>query len=108
MGNQGDRQAFARAIHGQGGRDHNSDMLRMFRSEAAIPARSTWNEAFLIWLNTRLGASYANVNSAMAAFAISLGFERWDDIDVIPPFNLGGADFSGDDFNSADFSTTVS
>jgi hypothetical protein len=80
MSLQGQRQASARAIHGQTGRDYSADMRLMFEAEATIPAGSTWNEAFLIWLNTRLAASHSSLPGAMAAFAASLGVRSWGEV----------------------------
>jgi hypothetical protein len=69
--NQALRQASFRAIHGGPGSDFNSDAMRAFATEAVNPAGTTFNGAFIIWLQTRLGSSETNLADLMNAFAVA-------------------------------------
>ena len=76
---QGLRHASARTIAGGTG-SYNDDFRRLFETEATVPAGTSWNGAFLLWLNTRLSASHTNLIDAQNAFAASLGVASWDEV----------------------------
>jgi hypothetical protein len=75
---QGKRQASAREISlTPTANNYNGDVRLMFEAEITIPAGATFNEAQLLWINSRLSASYTNLTEAMQAFAESQGFDDW-------------------------------
>lgn len=76
---QESRQTSARAISSTS-ETFNGDLYALFETEATIPAGSTFNEAMLIWINTRLGTSHTNLVDAQAAFAADQGVDKWDSI----------------------------
>jgi hypothetical protein len=76
MTQQGLRQASARDLSGFATEtNYNEDLLRLFDAES-VPA-GTFNERQLRWINTRMGASYTNLDEAMQAYATSQGAANW-------------------------------
>jgi hypothetical protein len=69
--------------------DHASDWHALFTS-AGI-ASGDWNSRFIQWANGRLSSSYTNINEAKRAFAASLGYTRWNDVDTIGAGGPGGS-----------------
>jgi hypothetical protein len=88
---QADRQASARTI-ASSATTHDGDMRAMFEAEATIPAGSTYNEAFILWLQERTGSASTNINSLMAAFAEELGAYNWSSVGA---FDAAGIIHSG-------------
>lgn len=84
MSQQGLRQASFRAIGGTTS-DYNGDARAAFEAEATIPAGSTFNEAFLIWLKTRNSSSVNNLQQQMNAFAIANGAANWTALGSFDP-----------------------
>lgn len=82
--NDGLRQASVRAATGTA-RDYNGDWSALF-DQAAIPA-GPWNGRLLAWINAQLGTSYAEINGAMNAFAVSQGAPSWS---ALGTFTIGG------------------
>lgn len=76
---QGSRQASARTIAGTTD-TVSGDLRAMFEAEATIPAGSTFNGAFLLWLNDRTGASDTNINDAMQRFAATESAHNWSSL----------------------------
>lgn len=70
--------------------DHLSDWNALFT--AAGIAAGDWNSRFIQWANAQLGAAYSNLNEAKAAFAISQGFTRWNDMNTFTSGPGGSAD----------------
>lgn len=83
---QGARQASARTIAGTT-EHYEGDLRAMFEAEATIPAGTTYNGAFLLWLNERNGVTDTNINDAMQRFAAGEGPFNWSSLG---PFS-GGA-----------------
>jgi hypothetical protein len=82
---QGRRQTSFRAIHGQPGeRPYNADARLAFEAEATIPAGSTYNEAMILWLQTRLGSADDNLANLMQAFAEANGAVNWSSLGTFP------------------------
>ena len=78
MTQQGLRQQSARDISlTPTANNYNGDVRLMFEAEITIPAGATFNEAQLIWINSRLSSTYTNLTEAMQAFAESQGFDNW-------------------------------
>ncbi len=74
MSQQGLRQASARQISlTTEPNNYDGDLRLAFEAEVTIPADATFNEAQLMFLNGRLGATYTNINEAMQIFADSKG-----------------------------------
>ncbi len=81
MSQQGLRQASARAATGSTvNAPYNEDLFRLFRLQATIPAGATFNEAMLIWINSRMGVTYTNLPEAMQAYAESAGAYNWSSL----------------------------
>jgi hypothetical protein len=72
--NQEARQASVRAVTGTA-YVYDDDWLALFR--AAGITTGGFNDRLLAYLNSRMGSSYANVNDAMLAFAVTQGFTSW-------------------------------
>jgi len=101
--NQEGRQIAVRASTGTT-LDHLSDWHALFTS-AGIAA-GDWNSRFIQWANAQLSSAYTNINEAKAAYAISLGFARWQDINTFTPGGGGSGPAVGDGFlleNGTDF-----
>jgi len=65
---QGARQQSARDTAGTT-EDYNGDLRALFEASTTIPAGSTYNEAFILWLQSVTGSSEGNVNDLAALFA---------------------------------------
>lgn len=78
------RHASFKAISGTDG-TYESDSRAAFEVEATIPAGSTYNEAFIIWLQTRLSSSETNLLDLMNAFAVSEGADTWSSLGSFDP-----------------------
>ena len=48
---------------------YNGDLRALFESAATVPAGSTYNEAFILWLQSVTGSSETNVNDLAAIYA---------------------------------------
>jgi hypothetical protein len=83
MTQQGDLQASVRAITGTA-YDFNGDMMAMF--DGAGIAQGSYSGRLLAWINSVLGANYAEVNGAMQAYAATLGAFNWSSLNTINPF----------------------
>lgn len=59
--------------------DYNGDWSALFTA-AGISTSLSWNERFLIWLNSQMGAAYDNLPGAMQAFAEYNGVANWDSL----------------------------
>jgi hypothetical protein len=80
--NQSDVQAAVRTRHAQAGsRDYNSDWHELFDQES-IPS-GVFNGRLLTWINTEIGESYADISSAMQAYAEFQGFYNWSSMNTI-------------------------
>lgn len=77
MGNQEAKQASVRATTGTQ-LDYNSDWHALFDLSGIGPFG--WNGRLLAWLNLKMGTTYADLSSAMAAFAIANGAKDWDSL----------------------------
>ena len=86
---QGLRQASFRAIGGTAG-TYNGDSRAAFEAEATVPAGSTYNEAWLLWLQARLGSSEENLPGLMHAFAVANGAHNWSSLGSFDPNGPGG------------------
>lgn len=77
MSQQESRQAAIRAVTGTA-YDYNGDWQALFdlRGIAAGP----FNQRLLTWINARLGASYTEINGAMAALAAFYGVDGFQQI----------------------------
>jgi hypothetical protein len=82
MSNDSARQASVRAVAGTA-YDYNADWHALFDS-AAVSA-GTFSERMLAYINTSLGASHTNVNSAMQAYAESQGAYNWSSMGTFTP-----------------------
>lgn len=107
MSNQSARQASVRAVTGTTS-TYEGDWHALFDANA-IPAGS-FNGRLLQYINAKLAASYTNLPSAMAAFAVANGATTWDSLgtfETAPPVspilfaaqNLRG--FTGGSTNAA-------
>jgi len=75
--NQSDRQASVRAITGTE-LTYEGDWHSLFDSIGLDGG--TFNGRLLEYLNKKLGVTYTNLPSAMAAFAIDQGVSCWDEL----------------------------
>lgn len=82
MTQQGLRQASARTI-ASSALDYNGDLRALFAAEATIPAGSSYNEAFILWLQARLSSAQTDLPGLMAAFAAQQGAYNWSSIGTI-------------------------
>lgn len=78
--NQEGRQAAVRALTGTA-RTYNEDWEALFDLESI--ASGAFDERLLLWINAQLSASYTSLPTAQSAYAASLGFVRWSDINTI-------------------------
>ena len=84
MSKQGERQAQARLIsNSTTNNTYNEDLRLAFEAEITIPSGATFNEAQLLWINSRLGRTYTNINEAMQAFAASEGAYNWSSLGIL-------------------------
>jgi hypothetical protein len=81
---QGLRHASFRAIGGTAG-TYEGDARAAFEVEATIPAGSTFNEAFILWLQARLGSTDTNLQDLMQAFAEQEGAHNWSCLGSFDP-----------------------
>lgn len=79
---QGTRQASARTI-ATSTEHFEGDLRALFEAEATIPAGSTYNGAFLVWLNDRNGVSDTNINDAKQRFAAGASAYNWSSLGTI-------------------------
>lgn len=82
MSNQGLRHAAVRAATGTA-LTYDGDWHALFDA-AAIPA-GDFNGRMLAWINGRLGSSYAEIDGAMSAYAVSQGFPSWSEMGTFTP-----------------------
>lgn len=82
MTQQSLRQASIRAVTGTE-HDYTSDWHALFDGATIDPG--TFEERLLQWINTRLTASYTNVNDAMAAMAAAEGVDNFQAIGTFTP-----------------------
>lgn len=82
---QGLRQTSFRAIGGTAS-TYNEDARAAFEAEATVPATATWNEAFMLWLQSRLSTSHDNLLDLMQEFATANGAFNWSSLG---PFEAG-------------------
>lgn len=78
--NQEGRHAAVRAITGTAS-DYNSDFLSLFALSGFITG--TFNERFLLWINSVLGTTYTSLPGAMQAYAVEQGFNNWNSLNTI-------------------------
>jgi hypothetical protein len=84
MSKQGERQAQARLIsNSTSNNTYNEDLRLAFEAEITIPSGATFNEAQLLWINSRLGRTFTNINEAMQAFAASEGAYNWSSLGIL-------------------------
>jgi hypothetical protein len=83
MTQAGLRQASFRAIGGTAG-SINEDMLAAFATEAPVPPGTSFNGAFILWLQARLESSETDLNSLMTAFAVANGATNWASLGSFP------------------------
>lgn len=69
---QGLRQASFRTIGGTTG-TYEQDARAAFDAQVTVPAGSTFNEAFILWLQGRLTSSATNLNDLLAEWAAAEG-----------------------------------
>jgi hypothetical protein len=102
MPNQSRRQQAVRDITGTE-LDYNSDFLALFALSGFTTG--TFNERFLLWLNSQMGTDYGDPNAtskgglpgAMHAYAVSLGYNDWNSLDTIEGFLLDAPVLDWDD-----------
>jgi hypothetical protein len=102
MSNQSRRQQAVRDITGTT-LDYNSDFLALFALSGFTTG--TFNERFLLWLNSQMGTDYGDPNAtskgglpgAMHAYAVSLGYNDWNSLDTIEGFLLDAPVLDWDD-----------
>ncbi len=75
--NQSLRQASVRAVTGTA-YNYEGDWSALFT--AAGFTTGSWNERFLLWLNSQMGANYTDLPGAMQAFAEYNGVYNWDSL----------------------------
>lgn len=75
MTNQSDKQASIRAITGTTG-TYEGDWHALFTARGI--AAGTFNQRLLGWINSKLAASYTELNSAMAALAAANSYTNWN------------------------------
>ncbi len=95
MGNQEAKQASVRAATGTS-LDYNSDWSALFDQSGIGPFG--WNGRLLSWINLNLGTAYADINAAMAAFAIANGAPDWNSLGSFSVIPLGAIVVSGSAF----------
>lgn len=89
MTNQEGVHAAVRAETGTSG-SYLSDWHALFDADGI--AAGPWNGRLLAWINQTLGTSYAELNTAMNAFAQDQGFERWGDMNTLVLAAAGAAE----------------
>src|SRR5688572_13833988 len=94
MSQQSLRHASFRAIGGTAG-TYNDDARAAFEAEATIHATATYNEAFILWLQERLGSSTADLPGLMQEFADAAGATNWGTVGAFNPESFTPLDFSG-------------
>lgn len=82
MSQQSLRHASFRAIGGTAG-TYGDDARAAFEAEATIPAGATYNEAFMLWLQDRLGSTTPNLPGLMQEFADAEGATNWGAVGTI-------------------------
>ncbi len=90
------RQASIRAVTGTT-YDHQGDWHALWDSLGT--AGTTFNERMLNYINTKLSASYTEINGAMAALAANLTVDSFQAIGTFTPGSAGGT--VGLDFSQA-------
>jgi hypothetical protein len=50
-----------------------------------VPAGTSWNGAFILWLQARLSSSDTNLNGLMAAFAAQEDADSWSSLGSFDP-----------------------
>jgi hypothetical protein len=93
--NDGLRQATVRASTGAA-LSYDGDWHALF-DQAGI-ATGPFNGRMLAWVNAQLSASYADLTSALDAFAVSQGAPNWSSLGS---FTIGGAFSPRLDFSDA-------
>jgi len=94
MSNQSSVQALIRASTGTTG-TWSEDWSALFDADAV--AAGTWDERLLAWINSKLAASYTNINDAKQAYAVDQGFANWSSMDSITLAISGAATLAGDE-----------
>ncbi len=100
MTNQGDLQQAIRDITSTT-YTYNGDWLALFDYYSI--AAGTFDERMILWLQNVLNSSSTNINDLKAAYASSLGFNSWSDINIISP-QLPGLE-AWYDFSNSNFLT---
>lgn len=79
--NQEGRHASFRAISGTS-LNYNSDWLAAALAEGAV--ETDFNGTIIQWLQQVIPSSNGNINELLQEYAESLGFNSWDDVNLIP------------------------
>lgn len=85
MTNQSDKQASVRTVTGTT-LNYEGDWHALW-DITGVPV-GPFNQRMLSWINSQLGASYTEINGAMAAFAIANGVSTWDQLGTFTPGGL--------------------
>ena len=80
--NQELRQASVRAATGTA-YTYNDDWMALFTADGITSG--TFNDRMRVWINDRLGTSYATLPDAQRAFAIDQGFSSWSEMGTFNP-----------------------
>jgi hypothetical protein len=91
MSNQSDKQQSVRDLTGTA-YSYNGDWHALFDLNG-IPV-GTYDERLLSWINNTLSSSYANLPSAMQAFAEDQGFDNWESMGSFSSLTITSFDFS--------------
>ena len=78
--NQGDRQAFFRAISGTT-TDYNGDFLAAAATDGFT---GEFNGVFIEWLQDRTGSSATNLDGLKQEFAVLAGAHNWESVGGVP------------------------
>ena len=82
--NQEGRHESFRAISGTSG-NYNSDWLAAINADGITT--SNINSAIIEWLQQRIPSTKTNINELQQEYAKSIGFNSWNDINMIPNVN---------------------
>lgn len=83
------------AVRAQTGTAYNwtGDFHALFDKDGI--ASGPFNQRLLLWINAALGENYTNLNGAMNAYAVSLGFANWNSLNtwgsLTPPYDPNAA-----------------
>lgn len=102
---QGLRQESARQTGGTE-TTYEGDLRALFEASTTIPAGRTYNEAFILWLQSIVGSTSDNVNDLAQAFAETTGAYNWSSVGQLlqasGPFADTTAITADDTTNTAD------